>query len=181
MSRCTAISKLVNLQKGNTVFTCSQPFQKQVQRALHKIMASAPSTSWQTEGKTQKQCWASRITEDGDCSHEIKRRLLLRRKATANLDNVLKRSTSLCRQSSVQSKLWFFQWSCTDVRVRPLKNVEHRRTDTFKLWCWRRLLRAPWTARRANQSILKEINPDYALEVLLLKLKLQYFGPNAKS
>ena len=92
-----------------------------------------------------------------------------------NLDSILTAETLLCQQRSIKSRLWFFQWSCMDVRV-GLKKAEHRRIDTFEVWCWRRLLRVPWTARRSNQSILKEISPGCSLEGLMLKLKLQYFG-----
>ena len=94
-----------------------------------------------------------------------------------NLDSILKiRHIIRDQQGSIQSKLWFLQWSCMDVRVGTIKKAEHRRIDGFELWCWRRLLRVPWTARRSNQSILKEIRPGCSLEGLMLKLKLQYFG-----
>ena len=116
-----------------------------------------------------------RITADGDCSHEIKRRLLLGRKVRTNLDSIFKAETLLCQQRSVWSRLWFFQWmyGCESWTITK---AEHQRIDAFELWCWRRLLRVPWTARRANQSILKEIGPGCSLEGLMLKLKLQYFG-----
>ena len=93
-----------------------------------------------------------------------------------NLDSILKSRDITLQQKSVQSKQWFFQWSCMDVTVGLQKKAEHRKIDAFELQCWRRLLRVPYTARRANQSILKEINPEYSLEGLMLKLKLQYFG-----
>ena len=111
---------------------------------------------------------------DSACSHEIKRYLLLGRKATSNLNSVLKAETSLCWQRSVLSKLWFFQQSCMDVRVGPWRRLSTKELVLFELWL--RLLRVPWTARRSNQSILKEINPEYSLDGLMLKLKLQYFG-----
>ena len=118
----------------------------------------------------------SKITADGDCSHEIKRHLLLGRKAMANLDSILK-----SRDITLQTKVCLVK-----ARIFPVvmygceswttKKAEHRRIDAFELWCWRRLLGVPWTARRSNQSILKEINPEYSLEGLMLKLKRQYFG-----
>ena len=117
----------------------------------------------------------SKITADGDCSHEIKRRLLLGRKVMTNLDSILKAGTLLCQQRSIWSRLRFFQWSCMG-ESWTVKKAECRKIDAFKLWCWRRLLRAPWTARRSDQSILKEISPGCSLEGLMLKLKLQYFG-----
>ena len=92
-----------------------------------------------------------------------------------NLDSILKSRDILCQQRSIQSRLWFFQWSCMDVSW-TVKKAEHRRIDTFELWCWRRLLRVPWTTGRSNQSILKEISPGCSLEGMILKVKLQYFG-----
>ena len=126
-------------------------------------MATGPITSWQIDGETVETVsdlilLGSKITADGDCSHEIKRSLLLGRKVMTNQIAYSEAETLLCQQRSVQSRLWFFQWSCMDVRV-GLKKAEGRRTDTSELWCWRRLLRVPWTARRSNQSILKEISP----------------------
>ena len=117
----------------------------------------------------------SKITADGDCSHEIKRCFLLGRKVIVNLDNILK-SRDIALPTKVHLVKLFFQWSCMHVRVGLLRKAEHRRIDAYELWCWRRLLRVPWTARRSNQSILKEISPEYSLERLMLKLKLQYFG-----
>ena len=113
----------------------------------------------------------SKITEDVDCSHEIKRCLLLGRKAMTNLDSILKNRdiTLLTKVHLVKALVMYGCDSWT------IKKTEHRRTDAFELWCWRRLLRVPWTARRSNQSILKEISPEYSLEGLMLKLKLQYF------
>ena len=118
----------------------------------------------------------SKITADGDCSHEIKRRLLLKRKAMTNLDSILKNrditlSTNVCLVKAMVFPV--VTYGCESLTV---KKAEHRRTDAFELWCWRRLLRVPWTARRSNQFILKEISPEYSLEEMMLKLKLQYFG-----
>ena len=118
----------------------------------------------------------SKITAGGDCSHEIKRRLLLGRKLTTNLDSILKsRDITLSTKFRLVKAMVFpvVMYGCES---RTLKKAECRRIDAFELWCWRRLLRAPWTARRSNQSILREISPEYSLEGLMLKLKLQYFG-----
>ena len=118
----------------------------------------------------------SKITVDGDCSHEIKRHLLLARKAMTNLNSIWESRditllTNICLvKAMVYPVVMYRRESWT------IKKAEHQRIDAFKLWCWRRLLRIPWTARRSNQSILKEINPEYSLEGLMLKLKLQYFG-----
>ena len=115
----------------------------------------------------------SRITADGDCSHEIKRRLLLGRKVIANLDSILKsRDITLPTKVLVKAGLWVI-YGCESWTIRK---ADCWRFDAFELWCWRRLLRVPWTARRSNQSILKEISPEHSLEGLMLKLKLQYFG-----
>ena len=146
-----------------------------------KIMASGPITSWQIDGKTMETVTdfiflGSKITADGDCSHEIKRHLLLGRKVMTNLDSILKSrditlSTKVCLvKAMVFLVVMYGCESCT------IKKAEYQRTDAFELWCWRRLLRVHWTARRSNQSILKEISPEYSLEGLMLKLKLQYFG-----
>ena len=118
----------------------------------------------------------SKINVDGDCSHEIKRRLLLGRKAMTNLDSILK-----SRDITLLTKVHLFKAMVFPVVMYgceswTIKKAESQRIDASKLWCWRRLLRVPWTARRSNQSILKEINPDYSLERLMLQLKLQYFG-----
>ena len=118
----------------------------------------------------------SKIIADGDCSHEIKRRLLLGRKVMANLDSILKsRDITLSTKVRLVKAMVFpaVMYGCESWTI---KKAEHRRTDAFELWCWRRLLRVPWTARRSNQSVLKEIRPKYSLEGLMLKLKLQYFG-----
>ena len=119
----------------------------------------------------------SKITADGDCSHEIKRRLLLARKAMTNPDSVLKsRDVTLPTKVCHLVKAMIFPMVMYGCESWTIKKAECRRTDAFELWCWRRLLRAPWTAKRSNQSILMEINPEYSLEGLLLRLKLQYFG-----
>ena len=120
--------------------------------------------------------WGSKITADGDCSHEIKRHLLLRRKVMSNLDSIFKsRDITLPAKVHLVKAMVFpvVMYGCEDWTI---KKAEHQRLDTFGLWCWRRLLRVPWTARRSNQSILKEISPWISLEGLMLKLKLQYFG-----
>ena len=117
----------------------------------------------------------SKITADGDFRNVIKRHLLLGRKVIANLDSILKAETLLYWKRSIQSKLWFFQ-VMSGCETWTVKKAEHQRIDAFALWCWRKLLRLPWTARRSNQSNLKEISPEYLLEGLMLKLKLQYFG-----
>ena len=118
----------------------------------------------------------SKITADGDCSHEIKRCLFLGRKAMTNLDSILKsRDITLPTKAHIVKAMVFpvVLYGCESWTV---KKVEPRRIDAFELWCWRRLLRVPWSAKRSNQSILKEINPEYSLEGLMMKLKLQYFG-----
>ena len=151
-----------------------------------KITASSPITSWQIDGETMQTVTdfiflGSKITADGDCSHEIGRCLLLRRKTMTNLVSILKsRDTTLPANVLIVKAMTFpvVMYGC---ELWTIKKAEHRRTDAFELWCWRRLLRFPWTARRSNQSILKEINPEYSLEGLMLKLKLQYFDYLIKS
>ena len=146
-----------------------------------KIMASGPITSWQIDGETVETVsdfifGGSKITVDGDCSHEIKRHLLLGREVMTNLDTILEsRDITLSTKVHLVKAMVFpvVMYRCESWTV---KKAEHRRTDAFELWCWRRLLRVPWTARRSNQSILKEISPEHSLEGLILKLKLQYFG-----
>ena len=143
-----------------------------------KIMASGPITSWEIDGETVANFifLGSKITADGDFSHEIKRHLLLGRKVMTNLDSIFKsRNITLPTRVRLVKAMVFpvVMYGCENWNV---KKAEHRRTDAFELWCWRRLLRVPWTARRSNQSILKEISPGYSLEGLMLKLKLQYFG-----
>ena len=142
-------------------------------------MASSLTTSWQIEGEkveavTDFLFLGSKITVDGDCSHEIKRRLLLERKAMTNLDSMLKsRDITLLTEVHLVKAMVFpvVMYRCESW---TLKKAECQRIDAFKLWCWRRLLRVLWTARKSNQSFLKEINPEYSLEGLMLKL--QYFG-----
>ena len=144
-------------------------------------MASGPITSWQTDGETMETVTDfifldCKITADGDCSHEIKRCLLLCRRAMTNLDSILK-SRDITSPTKVHLvKTMVFPVVMYGCESWTIKKAEHWRIDSFKLWCWRRLLRVPWTARRSNQSILKEISPDYLLEGLMLKLKLQSFG-----
>ena len=146
-----------------------------------KIMASSPITSWQIDGETVETVsdfifGASKITADGDCSHEIKRRLLLGRKVMTNLDSILKsRDITLSTKVRLVKAMVFpvVMYGCESWTV---KKAEHRRIDAFELSCWTRLLRVPWTARRFNQSILKEISPGCSLEGLVMRLKLQYFG-----
>ena len=118
----------------------------------------------------------SKITADGDCSHEFKRRLLLGRKAMTNLDSILKSRNVTLPKKIRLVKAMVFPVVVYGCKSWTIKKTERRRIDAFELWCWRRLLRVPWAARRSNQSILKEINPKYSLEGLMLKLKLQYFA-----
>ena len=146
-----------------------------------KIMASGPISSWQIDGETVETMadfifLGSKITADGDCSHEIKRRLLLGRKVMTNLDSIFKsRGITLPTKVHLVKAMVFpvVMYGCESWTI---KKAERQRTDAFELWCWRRLLRVPWTARRYNQSILKEMGLEYSLEELMLKLKLQYFG-----
>ena len=142
-----------------------------------KIMASSPITSWQIDGETVTDFifLGSKITADGDCSHEIKRRLFLGRKVMTNLNSILKsRDITLSTNVHLVKAMVFpvVMYGCESWTIR---RAEHR-IDAFELWCWSRLLRVPWTARRSNPSILKEISPGCSLEGLMLKLKLQYFG-----
>ena len=141
-------------------------------------MAHGPITSWQIVGETMTDFifWGSKITADGDCSHEIKRRLLLGRKAMTNLDSLLK-SRDITLPTKVHPvKALVFPVVMYGCESWTIKKVECQRIDAFELRCWKRHLRVPWIARRSNQSTLKEISPRYSLERLMLKLKLQYFG-----
>ena len=144
-----------------------------------KIMASGPITSWQIDGKTMETArdfivLDSKIT--GDCSHGIKRHLLFGRKAMTNLDSILK-SRDITLPTTIHIvKAMVFPAVMYRCKSWTIKKAECQRIYAFELWCWRRLLRVPWTASRSNQSILKEIIPEYSLEALMLKLKLQYFG-----
>ena len=146
-----------------------------------KIMVSSPITSWEIDGEIVETVsdfifGGSKITADGDCSHEIKRRLLLGRKVMTNLDSIFKsRDITLSTNVHLVKAVVFPVVMC-GYESWTIKKAERQRTDAFELWCCRRLWRVPWTARRSNQSILKEISPDYSLEELMLKLKLQYFG-----
>ena len=146
-----------------------------------RIMASGTTTSWQIDGKTMETVrdfilLGSKITANGNCSHEIKRHLLLGRKAMTNLDSIIKsRDVTLLTKVHLVKAMVFpvVMYGCENWTI---KKAEHQRTGAFELWFWRRLLKVPWTARRSNKSILKEISPEYSLEGLMLKLKLQYFG-----
>ena len=149
-----------------------------------KIMASRPITSWEIDGETVETVsdfifCGSKITADGDCSHEIKTHLLLGRKDKTNLDSILKSRDITWPKKVHLVKAIFFpvvMYGC-----ESLKKAECRKIDAFELWCWRRLFRAPWTARRSNQSLLKEISPGYSLEGMMLKLKPVLWPPHAKS
>ena len=146
-----------------------------------KIMASGPTTSWQIDGEAMEAVrdfifWGSKITADSDCSHEIKRRLLLGRKVMTNLDSILKSKDITLTTKVCLVKAMVFPVVIYGCESWTVKKAECRRIDAFELWCWRRLLRVPWTARRSNQSILKEIIPGIPLEGMMLKLQLQYFG-----
>ena len=146
-----------------------------------KIMASSPITSWEIDGETVEIVvdfffLGFKITADSDCNHEIKRHLLLGRKVMTNLKNILKiRDITLSTKVRLV-KVMVFQVVMYGCESWTIKKAEHQRIGAFELWCWRRLLRVPWTARRSNQSILREISPEYSLEGLMLKLKFQYFG-----
>ena len=144
-------------------------------------MASGPITSWQIDGETMETVadyifLGSKITEDGDCNHEIKKHLLFGRKIVTNLDSIFK-SRDITLPTNVRLvKTMVFPVVMYGCESWTIKKAECQRIDAFELQCWRRFLRVPWTERRSNQSILKEINPEYSLEGLMLKLKLQYFG-----
>ena len=143
-----------------------------------KIMASGPITSWQIDGETVADfiLGGSKTTADGNCSHEIKRHLLLGRKAMTSQDSILKtRDITLLTKVCVVKAVVFpvVMYGCESWTINK---AEHLKIDAFEMWCWRRFLKVPWTARRSKQSTLKEISPEYSLEGLMLKLKLQYFG-----
>ena len=146
-----------------------------------KIMAFSPITSWPIDGETMETVTdfiflCSKVTADGDCCHEIRRCLLLERKAMTNLDSILK-SRDIALPTKVHLvKAMVFPMVVYGCESWTIKKAENQRIDAFELWYWRRLLRVPWTARRSNQSILKEISPEYSLEGLMLRLKLQFFG-----
>ena len=146
-----------------------------------KIMASGLMTSWEIDGETVETVsdfifLGSRITADGDCSHEIKRRLLLGRKVMTNLDSIFKSSDIILPTQVRLVKAMVFPVVMYGCESWTVKKAERQRIDAFALWCWRRLLRVPWTARRSNKSILREISPGCSLEGMMLKLKLQCFG-----
>ena len=143
-----------------------------------KSMASGPITSWQIDGETAADfiLRGSKITADCDCSHEIKRRLLLERKVVTNLQRILKSRDITLPTKIHLVKAMVFPVVMYGYDSWNVKKAECPKTDIFELWCWRRLLRVPWTARKSNQFIPKEISPEYSLEGLMLKLKLQYFG-----
>ena len=146
-----------------------------------KIMASGPTTSWERDGETEETVsdfifLGSKITTDGDCSPEIKRCLLLGRKVMTNLDSIFKSRditlpTKVCLVKALVFPVVMYGWESWTI-----KKAECQIIDAFELWCWRKLFRVSWTARKSNQSILKEISPEYSLEGLMLNLKLQYFG-----
>ena len=144
-------------------------------------MSSGPITSWQIDGKTVETVadfifLGSKITADGDYSHEIKRHLLLGKKVMTSLDSILKSRDITLPTKVCLVKAMVFPVVMYGCESWTRKKAGHRRIDAFELWCWKRLLRVPWTARRSNQSILNEISPEYSLEGLMLKLKLQHFG-----
>ena len=143
-----------------------------------KIMASGPITSWHIDGETIETVTdfiflGSKVTADGDCSHEIKRHSLLQRKAMTNLDSILKSRDITLLTNVLLVKAIVFPVVMCGCESWTIKKAEHLRTDAFELWCWRRHLRVPWTSKKSNQWILKEINPEYSLEGLMLKLKVQ--------
>ena len=138
------------------------------------MVTSFMANRWENNRNSDRLFLGSKITADGDCSHEIKRRLLLGRKAMTNLDSILKSRDNVLPTKICIFKAMVFLVVMYGYESWTIKKIECRRTDAFELWCWRRLLRVPWTARRSNQSILKEISPEYSLEGL--KLKPQYFG-----
>ena len=143
-------------------------------------MASSPITSWQIDGETTETVrdfiLGSKITADGDCSHEIKRCLVLGRKVMTNTDSILKSRDIILPTNVYIATAMIFPVVMYGCESWTIKKAERQRIDALELWCWRRLLRVPWIARRSNQSILKEISPEHSLEGLMLKLKLQYFG-----
>ena len=166
----------VNVHNWNTVY---KGLKLNIQK--RKIMASGPITSWEIDGETVETVvdfifLGSKITADGDCSHEIKRRLLLGRKVMTNLDSILKSRDITLPTKVCLVKAMVFPVVMHGCESWTIKKAKCWRIDAFELWCWRRLLSVPWTARRSTQSILKEISPEYSLEGLMWKLKLQDFG-----
>ena len=170
---------VISNTRKNKLCTLNPDLKLNIQKT--KIMASSPITSWQIDGETVETVadfilGGSKITADGDCSHEIKRRLLLGRRVMTNLDSILK-SRDITLPIKVRLvKAMIFPVVLYGYESWTIKKAEHGRIDAFELWCWRRLLRVPWTARRSNQSILKEISPECSLVGLMLKFKLQYYG-----
>ena len=147
-----------------------------------KIMASGSITSWEIDGETVETVsdfifGGSKITADGDCRHEIKRHLFLGRKVMTNLDSILKSRDITLTTKVCLVKAMVFPVVMYGCESGTIKKAEYRRADAFELWCWKRLLSVPWTAKRSNQSILKEISPEYSLEGLMLKMKLQILWP----
>ena len=178
------------MNTGKTIALTRQTFVGKVMSLLFNMLSRlvitfGPNTSWQIDGETMKTVTnfiflGSKITADGDCSHEIKRCLLLGRKAMTNPDRILKsKDISLPTKFHLIKVLVFpiVMYGCESWTV---KKAECRRIDALDLWCWRRLLRVPWTARRSNQSILKEISPEISLEGMMLKLKLQYLATSCE-
>ena len=168
-------SLLMKMQKESEKFGLKLNIQKT------KIMVFGPISSCEIDGETEETVsdlifGGSKITADGDCSHEIKKRLLLGRKVMTNLDSIFKSRDITSPTKVYLVKVMVFPLVMYGCKSWTVKKAECRRIYTFELWCWRRLLRVPWTTRRSNQSILKEISPGCSLEGLMLKLKLQYFG-----
>ena len=143
---------------------------------MHDLSFPSPITSREIDGETVSEFifWGSKVTADGDCRHEIKRHLLLGRKVVTNLDSIFKSRDITLLTKVHLAKAMLFPVVMYGCESWTLKKAEHRSIDVFELWCWRRLLRVPWTARTSNQSILKEIRPGISLEGMMLKLKLQY-------
>ena len=150
-------------------------------RVYIRIKVSSPITSWQIDGETMETATnfiflGSKISADCDCSHENERPFLLGRKAMTNLDSILKSRDITLPTKVLLVKSMVFPVIMYECESWTIKKADCQRTDAFELWCWRRVLRVPWTARRSNQSIIKEISPEHSLEGLIVKLKLQYFG-----
>ena len=169
------------------MYTCKQisasstVFDSNINIQKTKIMASGPITSWEIDGATVETVsefilGGSKITADGDCSHDIKRHILLGRKVMTNLDSILKSRDIILPTQVRLVKAMVFPVVLCGFESWTVKKAEHQRIDAFALWFWRTFLRVPWTARRSNQSVTKEISPECSLEGLMLRLKLQYFG-----
>ena len=176
-SNCNMISDLPPKSLLMKVKEESEKFDLKLNIQKTKIMASSPITSWQIDRETGETVrdfifLGSKITEDGDCSHEIKRHILLGRKIMTNLDSILKSKDITLPTKVHLVKAMVFPVVMYGCEIWTIRKAEHQRIDAFELWCWRRLLRVPWTARRSNQSILKEISPECSLKGLIMKLKL---------